>query len=125
VVDVTSLAPSPGYATFEDGGREIVYRQDGSAGESLVRKVYVPEDRSFARILIVIDNLSSETISGPHSSATYLPPMTVLATGSGDTEIGVDDAWIAVRQDSSLGSAWIAEVIAGPSPAKGFSTVTV
>ncbi len=96
--------PSFNTAQTEENGREIVI---GSAtiGDVLVtRKIYVPEDQSWARFLEIVTNPGTVAADYTVNIETDIGTLSsVVGTSSGDTTFGTDDVWI-VTDDSSDGS---------------------
>jgi Thrombospondin type 3 repeat len=101
--------------TFEDGDREIVYPTEASSGGlQAARKVFVPDTGlQFGRILDIVSNPTAAPITARlefdgnygTDSATV-----VVATSSGDTVVGVGDAWAVVDEsdfeESKVASLW-------------------
>ena len=93
-------------AQAEENGRELVIGSSATVdGLEITRKVYVPDNQSWARFLEIITNISDapinhtvdiETNFGSDSSTV------VVSTSDGDTAFTPEDFWI-VTDDSSDG----------------------
>ena len=89
---------------YEDAKREIAIRQDNVAGLNVTRKVYVPAAGYFARVIDFVTNPTADPITidlvltaNPRGASSALQ---TPFTSSGDTTVGVNDAWI-VADDSN------------------------
>jgi Bacterial TSP3 repeat/Thrombospondin type 3 repeat len=119
--------------TYEDGDREIAYPTEASSGGlRAARKVFVPDTGlQFGRFLDIVSNPTAAPITarlefegnyGTDSGTV------VVATSSGDTVVGVGDAWAVVDESdfeqAKVASLWDSTLVAdkadafpdGPSP---------
>ena len=113
--------PAQANATTEDDGREVrigPWERDG--GDTLVfRKVYVPDDDTFARFLEIIDNRAGEDITvtvrlfsnlGSNGATNY------VETLSGDVGFTRDDDWIVTDDATDAGGyPTVVHVFSGPN----------
>jgi hypothetical protein len=119
--------------TYEDGDREIVYpTQASSGGLRAARKVFVPgTGLQFGRILDIVSNPTAAPITAQlEFDGNYGTDgeTVVVATSSGDTVVGVGDAWAVVDEsdfeESKVASMWDSTLAAdkgdafpeGPAP---------
>ncbi|MCC5619713.1 hypothetical protein LC605_32760 [Nostoc sp. CHAB 5836] len=101
--------PSLNTAQTEDNGREVVIRPDLIGQVQVQRKIYVPENQSWARFIEIVTNTSSETVNYTVSLNSYLgsddyfagtgdtPASTgidLVSTSSGDNIFNTDDNWL-------------------------------
>lgn len=101
----------------EDNGREIAIGGASIDGVEVQRKIYVPEDQSFARFLEIVTNAGSSTVNYTVNINTDLGSdgSTVLVgTSSGDNIFNTDDNWLVTDDDiDGSGDPTIVQVIAG------------
>ncbi len=115
---VLSGFPSfPGAAT-EDNGREVVLGSSAPVeGLEITRKIYIPENQSWARFLEIVTNVSDAPINYTVDIETnlgYDGDTVVVATSSGDTNFTTDDLWIVTDDSSdSGGDPTLLHLIAG------------
>jgi hypothetical protein len=115
-VENTLYTPSDSDACmYEDGGREIVYPTEASSGGlRAARKVFVPDTGlQFGRILDIVSNPTAAPITARlEFDGNYGTDggTVVVATSSGDTVVGVGDAWAVVDEsdfeESKVASMW-------------------
>jgi len=96
---------SGSFAVEEDGGREIVFRQDGLGGVNVTRKIYVPKHGYFARYLEIFTN--------PGATSVTITPTVI-------SDFYRDGSNISVV-DSSSGDA----ILDGPGTASGDQWVVI
>jgi hypothetical protein len=100
--------------TVEDGGREIVVRQENLFGLSVTRKIFVPRAGYFARYLEILRNPTANpvtvdlTITGHVSGAGVV----VDHSSSGDSMLDVSspdtaDSWFVAGRTDALGVAFV------------------
>ena len=128
--DATSYQPTDDQACgYEDGDRETAYPSEASSGGlQVARKVYVPATGlRFGRILDIVSNPTAAAITARlEFSGNYGTDgdTLVLATSSGNTVVGVGDAWAAVDEsdgeDSKIASLWDSAHIAKADAADEF-----
>lgn len=101
---------------FEDGEREVVISDGGSAGIQVTRKVYVPADRAYARFLEIVTNASDSpaayTVRIESNLGSDLETV-VVGTSDGNTVFGTSDTWIVTDDGDGGGDLPVAHVIAG------------
>jgi 5-hydroxyisourate hydrolase-like protein (transthyretin family) len=92
------------FGTVEDGAREVAVRQDGVAGLSVTRKVFVPASGYFARYLESLTNPTEQPIAVDVLVTSHLRQTvgsgtgtTIIATSSGDATLDVSNAESADR----------------------------
>jgi Ca2+-binding RTX toxin-like protein len=110
-----------GFPSFETGQTEDEEREVaiGSAsidGVEVSRKIYVPEDQSWARFLEIVTNTSASTVDYTVNLDTNLGSDggTVLVnTSSGDTVFDPDDNWLVTDDFDASGDPTMLHVIAG------------
>jgi hypothetical protein len=119
--------------TYEDGDREIVYPTEASSGGlRAARKVFVPDTGlQFGRILDIVSNPTAAPITARlefHGNYGTDSRTVVVATSSGDTVVGVGDAWAVVDEsdfeEEKVASLWDSTLAAdkgdafpgGPAP---------
>ncbi|MBG1266796.1 calcium-binding protein [Nostoc sp. WHI] len=103
-------------AQTEDNGREVVIGPAFIDQVQVQRKIYVPEDQSWARFLEIVTNTSSETVNYTVSLNTNLgsDDSTVLvSTSSGDNVFNTDDNWLVTDDFDGEGDPTVVHVIAG------------
>jgi len=109
-----------GFATAEEeaGGRELVIGPHLFGDIQLVRKVFVPSDRAFARFLEIVTNTGSSTAKytveintnlGSDSSTEFVD------TSTGDLLLDTSDEWIVTDDADGAGDPTIAHVVAAGS----------
>jgi len=103
---------------LEENNREVMIGPWSRSGLEVRRKIFVPDDESFARFLEIFDNRSSSSISISVDLNTNLGSdgsTSLVATSSGDTSFSVDDDFL-VTDDFSDGSGdpSMAHVFSGP-----------
>ena len=101
--------------TYEDGDREIAYpTEDSSGGLQVARKVFASgTGLPFGRILDIVSNPTAAPITAElEFEGNYGTDSgtVVVATSSGDTVVGVGDAWAVVDEndfeESKVASMW-------------------
>jgi hypothetical protein len=101
--------------TYEDGDREIVYPTEASSGGlRAAQKIFVPDTGlQFGRILDIVSNPTAAPITAQlEFEGNYGTDSgtVVVATSSGDTVVGVGDAWAVVDEsdfeESKVASMW-------------------
>ena len=107
----------PGAQT-EENGREVVLGSSAhSSGLEITRKIYVPENQSWARFMEIVTNVSDAPINHTVDIETNLGSnrdTVVVATSSGDTNFTPDDLWIVTDDSSdSGGDPTLLHLIAG------------
>jgi Ca2+-binding RTX toxin-like protein len=103
-------------AQTEDNDREIVIGAATVNGVEVRRKIYVPEDQSWARFLEIVTNTSSSTVDYTVNLSTNLGSNgeTVLVnTSNGDTVFNTDDNWLVTDDFDGSGDPTMLHVIAG------------
>ena len=103
-------------AQTEDNGREVVTGPVFIDQVQVQRKIYVPEDQSWARFLEIVTNTSSATVNYTVSLTTNLgsDSSTVLvSTSSGDNIFNTDDNWLVTDDVDGTGDPTLVHVIAG------------
>ncbi|MCC5666039.1 hypothetical protein LC653_19470 [Nostoc sp. CHAB 5784] len=103
-------------AQTEDNGREVVIGPVFIDQVQVQRKIYVPEDQSWARFLEIVTNTSSATVNYTVSLNTNLgsDSSTVLvSTSSGDNVFNTDDNWLVTDDFDGTGDPTVVHVIAG------------
>ncbi len=109
-----------GFATPEDGGREIGIRQDGLGGLNVTRKVYVPGDGYFVRYLETISNPSGSPITATLKLTSHYRFISkvqggftidreprIVSTSTGDATLdilmpGARDHWVVIDDDENI-----------------------
>ncbi len=100
----------------EDDGREIAIGTASIDGVEVQRKIYVPEDESFARFLEIVTNTGSSAVDYTVNLNTNLgsdSSTIVVDTSSGDNIFNTDDNWLVTDDVDGSGNPTIAHVIAG------------
>jgi Ca2+-binding RTX toxin-like protein len=108
--------PFLGTAETEDNGREIVIGSANIGSVEVTRKIYVPEDQSWARFLEIVTNTSSSTVNYTVQLNTNLgsDSSTVLvSTSSGDTIFNTEDNWLVTDDFDGGGDPTMVHVFAG------------
>ncbi|QFS44263.1 calcium-binding protein [Nostoc sphaeroides] len=103
-------------AQTEDNGREVVIEPVFIDQVQVQRKIYVPEDQSWARFLEIVTNTSSATVNYTVNLNTNLgsDDSTVLvSTSSGDNVFNTDDNWLVTDDFDGGGDPTLVHVIAG------------
>jgi MYXO-CTERM domain-containing protein len=93
-----------GPATFECGDRQLVYGTQAMGDLSVWRKVYVPDDDAFARMLVFLENDTKKDVSAKVGFTGNLGSdngTTVKADSSGDAVVDLSDNWAVSMQDFS------------------------
>ena len=98
-VSFTGPACAPGVkcAPTEANGREVVLRQADLLGLEVTRKVFVPADGYFIRVVDFLRNpptASEATVSVLREAR--VGGTTVVSTSSDDAAVGSDDDWVAI-----------------------------
>jgi Ca2+-binding RTX toxin-like protein len=100
----------------EDSDREVILGPTTIGNVEVSRKIYVPEDQSWARFLEIITNTSSSTVNYTVNLDTNLgsdSETVVVNTSSGDNLFNTDDTWL-VTDDVDAGSdPTLLHIIAG------------
>lgn len=113
---ILSNFPSFTTAQTEDNEREVVIGAAAVNGVEVTRKIYVPQNQSFARFLEIVTNTSSSTVNYTVNLNTNLGSdnSTVLVgTSSGDTIFTTDDNWLVTDDLDGEGDPTILHVLAG------------
>jgi Ca2+-binding RTX toxin-like protein len=108
--------PFLGTAQTEDNDREVAIGPVTVGGVELKRKIYVPEDQSWARFLEIVTNTSSSTVNYTVNLNANLGSdgATVLVgTSSGDNVFNTDDNWVVTDDFDGGGDPTLVHVIAG------------
>ena len=103
-------------AQTEDNDREIAIGSSIVGDVQITRKVYVPENQSFARFLEIVTNTGSSTADFTVSLDTNLGSDSetfVVDTASGDTFFNTDDNWIVTDDFDNGGDPTMLHIIAG------------
>jgi len=103
-------------AQTEDNDREIVIGSSSVSDVEITRKIFVPEDQSFARFLEIVTNTGPSTTNFTVNLDTNLGSdgSTVLVeTSSGDTVFNIDDNWLITDDFDNGGDPTMLHVIAG------------
>ncbi len=103
-------------AQTEDNEREVAIGLASVNDVEVTRKVYVPEDQSWARFLEIVTNPSSSTVNYTVNLDTNLGSngSTVLVdTSSGDTVFNTDDNWLVTDDFDGGGDPTMLHIIAG------------
>jgi len=108
--------PFVGTAQTEDNEREIVIGPANIGSVEVTRKIYVPEDQSWARFLEIVTNTSSSTVNYTVQLNTNLGSdggTVLVTTSSGDTIFNVDDNWLVTDDFDGGGDPTMVHVFAG------------
>ena len=103
-------------AQTEDNGREIVIGTANIGDIEVTRKVYVPEDQSWARFLEIITNTGASTADFTVSLDTDLGSdgeTFIVDTSSGDTTFNTDDNWLITDDFDGGGDPTLLHILAG------------
>ena len=94
------------YVASEENKRELVFEQADLHGLRVTRKVFVPVDGYFVRILDLVTNPSpSASVTVDLVQEAKLRQSFVRASSSGDTTATVADQWL-VLDDGDTGDIW-------------------
>jgi hypothetical protein len=101
-------------ATVEDGGREIVVREENVFGLSVTRKIFVPRAGYFARYLEILRNPTATPVTVDLTITGHIsgPGVTAAHTSSGDSTLDVSsaeaaDQWFVAGRTDALGLAFV------------------
>lgn len=114
-------------AQTEDNDREIIIGSSANnEGLEISRKIYVPDDQSWARFLEIITNVSDAPINHTVDIETNFgsgSSTVVVASSDGDTTFTPEDNWL-ITDDSSdgAGDPTLLHLIAGPGGQKADRT---
>ena len=103
----------------EDNDREIVIGSSANnEGLEISRKIYVPDNQSWARFLEIVTNVSDAPINHTVDIETNFGSgnsTVVVATSNGDTSFSPEDIWL-ITDDSSDGGGdpTLLHLVAGP-----------
>ncbi|MBE9037888.1 calcium-binding protein [aff. Roholtiella sp. LEGE 12411] len=89
--------PSFNTAQTEENGREVVLGAASVDGVEVQRKIYVPEDQSWARFLEIVTNTSSSTVNYTVNLNANLGSdggTVLVSTSSGDNVFDINDNWL-------------------------------
>ena len=114
-----------GIATIEAGAREIAVREQGVAGLSVTRKIFVPRHGYFARYLDAFTNTTDQPITVDVRLTSQVQHTQVTATSSGDAIFDISAAETADRwtvlddaSEAETGAPATAFVLDGPGAAE-------
>ena len=113
----TFFGPGLLFADAGEGGREYRVGPRVMSGLDVSRKVFVPSDDSFARVLEILENPTSGDITVDLLLTTYLYSYNEVpqATSSGDAVLDAADEWV-VTDDADGSGAFPGLVVAsGPT----------
>ena len=83
--------------SFADAaGREMVSQSASIDNIGVTRRLYIPADAGFIRILDEFKNTTGAPVELSVELQTYQPSSGIHHTSSGDTQIGVDDNYLVV-----------------------------
>jgi len=85
------------------------------------RKIFVPADGAFVRILDIVENLSDAEINtwlGLDSNVRSDAATELVATSSGGASVGPDDDWVVTDDADGSGAPSAVLVLAGPGAAQ-------
>ncbi|MBD2452180.1 hypothetical protein H6G76_34775 [Nostoc sp. FACHB-152] len=115
-LSLAGFYPSLNTAQTEDNGREVLI---GTVSDypavQVQRKIYVPEDQSWARFLEIVTNTTSATANYTVNLNSYLGSSysTVVDTSSGDNIFNTDDNWLVTDDGDGTGDPTLVHIIAG------------
>lgn len=102
---------------IEADGRQVVIGPQAVDDVEVTRKVYVPNDQSFARYLEIISNPTAgavtytvSIVTNPGSDALT----TIVSTSSGDATLTAGDDWLVTDDADGSGDPTLAHVVSGP-----------
>jgi hypothetical protein len=121
--------------TVEEGGREVVTRQQGLGGLNVTRKAFVPRTGYFGRYLEILTNPTAAPITVDVRVSSILPRWAgsdfyrLVTTSSGDAVADIStaetaDRWLVMDDDAS-GAVATAFAFDGPDAAERASVLTV
>ena len=91
----------------------------GTGGLKVTRRSFRPYGADYLRLLDVIENPTAGPITFEYRLDSWMGPLTLITTGSGDTALGVDDDWAFFSNPSGTSKKDVALVYAGrPPPAR-------
>ena len=122
--------------TVEEGGREVVTRQQGIGGLNVTRKAYISRTGYFGRYLEVLTNPTAAPITVDVRVSSILPRYaggdfyTLLTTSSGDNVASVADAaapdrWVVFDDTDTTGGDATAFVFDGPNAVQRAGALSV
>lgn len=109
-----------GFASSEEGGRQLSIRQDGLSGLNVTRQVYVPRDGYFVRYLEILSNPTGSPITATIQVTSHYRFIQkvqngfqfdreprLISTSSGDAVLSTADAqsgdrWLVVDDDEDV-----------------------
>ncbi len=103
-------------AQTEDDEREVVIGTSNFDEIEITRKIYVPEDQSFARFLEIVTNTGSSTTDFTVSLDSNLgsdDQTFIVDTASGDNVFNTDDNWLITDDFDNDGDPTLLHIIAG------------
>ena len=108
--------PSFTTGSAEDNGREIVIGPATIADVEVVRKIFIPQDQTYARFLDIVTNPGASTVNFTVDISTNLGSdcSTVLVGTSGGGTFSTDDDWMVTDDSDGTGDPTMLHVIAGP-----------
>jgi MYXO-CTERM domain-containing protein len=115
-----------GSYTFECGDRQIVLGEQSIGDLSVWRKVYVPDDDTFARVIVFVANDGAKDISTTVGFSGNLGSdslTVVVADSSGDVSVDLSDNWAVSKQDFTHGSTLYDDPRLGHVWQNGFGSV--
>ncbi|MGZ8997164.1 MAG: calcium-binding protein, partial [Rhodospirillales bacterium] len=110
----------------EDNGREVALGPGTDGPVSITRKVYVPTDQSWARLLDSFSNTTDAAVTYRATITTNLGTdgaTVVVATADGDQVFTRDDNWIVTDDVDGAGKPAVVHVIAGDGALRPSSVV--
>ena len=110
--------PGMFFADAGEGGQEYRVGPRVMSGLDVSRKVFVPTDDSFARVLEILENPTSADISVDLQVSSYLvggSSNTPQATSSGDTVLDPTDQWVVADDGDGTGANPSLVVASGPT----------
>lgn len=109
--------------------RQIVYPTHMIGGVNVSRKVYVPDNDSFARWLNIFTNPGAITATVTITTANNLGSDSntkIVTSSSGDATASITDTWVTTFQNYSAGTSSdvrLGHVLAGPNARVGLKAV--
>ncbi|VEP16904.1 hypothetical protein H1P_510007 [Hyella patelloides LEGE 07179] len=103
-------------AQTEDDDREVVIGTSNFGDLEITRKIYVPEDQSFARFLEIVTNTGTSTTDFTVSLDSNLGSDSdtfIVDTANEDTVFNADDNWLITDDFDDGGDPTMLHIIAG------------
>jgi autotransporter-associated beta strand protein len=110
--------PEFNQATLETGGREFVIGPAQIGNVEVVRKVFIPSDRGFARFLEIVTNTSGSTENYTVEVESNLGSDSgtlLVDSSSGDNLFDLSDDWLITDDGDASGDPTLIHVVAGGS----------